>query len=71
MAPYPPNVSIAQEKVVTEGNITFAQERYKTCKSCENFIDDMKVCTMCACFMPVKVFVLDYKCPLNKWLNEI
>ena len=41
--------------------------RYRTCKLCPMFDNNLKVCEECNCFMPIKVQFKSFKCPLNKW----
>jgi hypothetical protein len=48
-------------------NLEQAQERYKHCKSCENFFPDLKICKKCGCFMPLKVTIGKSECPIKIW----
>jgi len=42
------------------------RERLKVCESCDKFTS-LQRCTMCGCFMPLKVTLPDATCPLGKW----
>jgi hypothetical protein len=41
--------------------------RYPIFKNCEKFNNQLKLCMMCKCFMPLKTLLPHAKCPLNKW----
>jgi hypothetical protein len=41
--------------------------RYLTCKKCEDFLNEIKMCKICNCFMPLKVQLKKSKCPKGKW----
>jgi hypothetical protein len=43
------------------------KERYASCKVCDSFIDLVKVCKECNCFMPIKTQLKKSKCPKGKW----
>ncbi len=44
-----------------------AQQRYSTCKTCEEFNTFTKFCSQCLCFMPAKVVWNISECPKDKW----
>ena len=44
-----------------------AKERYDLCQSCTSFNATIRICNQCGCFMPLKTFVPQATCPLNKW----
>lgn len=50
---------------VDDGKIS--KIRYRTCKLCPQFDDNLKLCDKCGCFMPIKVQFKVFSCPLNKW----
>jgi len=60
------NESNKNDKPVESGSI--AQQRYKTCKSCEDFKNAVKLCNVCKCFMPLKTQFFKSKCPRGKWV---
>lgn len=41
-------------------------ERIEICKNCE-WLTDLKFCSKCMCFMPVKTWLSGRKCPIKKW----
>jgi hypothetical protein len=41
--------------------------RYSVCKSCENFVGLVKMCSVCNCFMPIKTQLKKSTCPRGKW----
>lgn len=43
------------------------EERVKICRACEQLSN--LFCKQCKCFMPVKTWVANTTCPLNKWKN--
>ena len=47
-------------------NLT-AKEKLAICKSCEKFVDAVKMCKVCKCFMPVKTRIPGLSCPIDKW----
>lgn len=44
-----------------------AKIRYRTCKLCPYFDQEMLLCDLCACFMPIKVQFKKTVCPKGKW----
>lgn len=60
------SVSDAFRKIVPEELRNKADSRLAICNSCDKFTPH-KRCLMCGCFMEVKVFLPDVKCPLKKW----
>ena len=48
-------------------NIANAKSRYDICKSCNNFLNLTKQCSVCKCFMSIKVMLPGSSCPINKW----
>ena len=44
-----------------------AQQRFDTCKACENFVPETSKCTECKCNMKLKVKVAAVECPIGKW----
>jgi hypothetical protein len=48
-----------------------AEQRMGVCRDCENFGKTVpKVCDVCSCFMPAKVMLRKYACPVGKWAAE-
>lgn len=50
-------------------NSETARDRYSHCKTCDNFLSDIKICKKCGCFMPLKVTIGKAKCPINIWTS--
>lgn len=46
------------------------EERYSICQSCPNLHEATNRCKLCGCFMGVKTWMKNQKCPINKWLEE-
>lgn len=44
-----------------------AEERYAICKNCEHFVNLVKVCDICKCFMPAKTKLANVNCPQGIW----
>lgn len=44
-----------------------AQERYNICQSCPEIKKPLMQCSVCMCFMKVKVMLDNSECPLKKW----
>lgn len=44
--------------------------RFETCKSCDKFEPNSSNCSECGCFIPMKVGMMDEKCPIGKWGNN-
>lgn len=51
-------------KCVTE---QVAASRLDICKKCEAFDPQLNICTVCACYMPIKVKLEKAECPMEKW----
>jgi hypothetical protein len=45
-------------------------QRYDICKSCERFLNPIKMCRECGCNMPLKTWLKDAECPIGKWGHE-
>ena len=43
------------------------EERFNICKSCEFLYTPTNTCKKCGCFMGVKTWMQDVKCPIDKW----
>lgn len=41
--------------------------KLKICIQCDKFMSSTKQCSVCRCFMPVKVLIPKLHCPENKW----
>lgn len=48
-------------------NKEIINSRLDTCKNCDHFLEPIKQCLKCGCIMPLKVKLLQAKCPLDKW----
>lgn len=44
-----------------------ASERLDICKQCPKLQQGLNVCTLCGCFMNIKVRIYSSHCPLGKW----
>lgn len=45
------------------------KERYDICLSCDKLYKPTSSCRVCGCFMQLKTWMPDQRCPLNKWLE--
>lgn len=43
------------------------ENRYNICNGCEHFISLTTTCSKCGCFMKMKTWLKDVKCPIGKW----
>lgn len=41
--------------------------RLDTCKSCEFYLSTTTQCKKCGCFMPLKTWLKNSSCPMDKW----
>jgi hypothetical protein len=48
-----------------------AQSRFDICKQCTFFNSTLARCSVCGCFMKVKVKLSGTSCPDGKWLAEV
>ena len=48
-------------------SIEESQKRLELCKSCENYISSITMCSICHCIMPLKTKIADLSCPIGKW----
>lgn len=46
------------------------KKRMSICESCDKLYKPTYTCKACGCFMNVKTWMGDQKCPLNKWDKE-
>lgn len=44
-----------------------AAERLKMCEKCPSFRKLARQCSLCSCFLDLKVKILEAKCPINAW----
>lgn len=44
-----------------------AETRMNICAACKCFEKESSRCSLCGCFMNVKVRIDSTKCPINKW----
>ena len=42
-------------------------ERWKICEGCEKLYKPTSTCRLCGCFMQVKTWMPNQKCPASKW----
>jgi hypothetical protein len=47
-------------------DVNTRQTRMKVCLSCDN-LNSVNICKICNCFMPLKTWLLNKKCPVGKW----
>lgn len=56
-----------------DSEMHIAQARFKICQSCPSFNNNwcgkrlIPTATTCGCYMPVKVQMINVKCPQKKW----
>lgn len=43
------------------------KQRLEICKKCDKYINSVGVCSVCKCFMPIKINIWGSNCPINKW----
>lgn len=43
------------------------KERMDTCLACEKLYKPTSTCKVCGCFMQVKTWLPEVKCPIDKW----
>ncbi len=55
--------TIPFEKVTDE----VQQERWKICQACEHLYKPTDSCRKCGCFMAVKTWMANQRCPVKKW----
>ena len=44
--------------------------RISICEECDK-LTKLKVCKLCNCFMPIKIWAKFVDCPDNKWTREV
>lgn len=42
-------------------------DRFTTCKGCERLWKPTRTCRECGCFMGLKTWLADARCPIGKW----
>lgn len=57
------SVALLTEKVGPEIQIA----RFGICTSCPEFNEILQNCKLCGCFMRVKTWMPEQKCPVDKW----
>lgn len=45
------------------------KERYDICLGCDKLYKPTSSCRVCGCFMQLKTWMPEQRCPLNKWLE--
>lgn len=65
------NVFDALKDAVT-GNLEFADDatihmRRSLCDACEVRNTTVDMCTVCGCFLPAKIRLLESECPMELW----
>jgi hypothetical protein len=50
-----------------EADEATAQARLAICRACDRFDATRTVCTVCGCFLDIKIRWNEQKCPLNSW----
>jgi hypothetical protein len=57
-------------KLSSLNRVTVSEEikidRIVICRNCEKF-NSLKFCTDCNCYIPLKTWLKNSKCPLSKW----
>lgn len=43
------------------------KERFDICLDCENLKPTINQCQICGCFMNIKTWMPNQKCPIDKW----
>jgi hypothetical protein len=47
------------------------KNRLEVCRACEFYVSrkpaELGTCSVCSCFMHVKTWLADQKCPMDKW----
>jgi hypothetical protein len=51
----------------TQEEMDTIKNRYVICKSCDKYNAETEICSVCSCFVPMKIQMLDMDCPINKW----
>lgn len=46
-------------------------KRLEICKTCEHYVERTSKCEKCGCFMEYKSLMMNTKCPIEKWKEEI
>lgn len=41
--------------------------KLEVCKQCANYNNETHRCSVCKCYMPIKVHVPFASCPIDKW----
>jgi len=44
-----------------------AEERMKICMTCPQYVADENRCSLCGCYLRVKIRIATESCPINKW----
>lgn len=51
-----------------------SKERFEICKGngkdkkvCPYYIPNIRICSICKCFLPLKVVIKSQECPKKKW----
>jgi hypothetical protein len=60
------NIEFGRREYTQEEKDTI-ESRFSTCKSCDKFDSDSSNCSECGCFIPMKIGMLNEKCPIDKW----
>ena len=45
------------------------EQRVELCKSCDN-LNNVQICDLCGCIMPVKTWLKFSECPDKKWMQQ-
>jgi hypothetical protein len=64
---------IAAEELVQQNflkhkvSVETQKERFDICSTCEHLKPTSNQCKVCGCFMGIKTWMPNQKCPLDKW----
>jgi hypothetical protein len=48
-----------------------SMKRLEICTTCEHYVERTSKCEKCGCFMEYKSLMMNTKCPIEKWKEEI
>ena len=56
-------ISKREKKVSDVDKKLSGKQKFEICK----YINSVGVCSVCKCFMPIKINIWGSNCPINKW----
>lgn len=60
-------ISKKGEKVPEVVKRLYGKQKLEICKKCDKYIKSVGICSVCKCFMPIKINIWGSNCPINKW----